>query len=102
MKEPSAHVSVRHQTPKTTLSAPSNTSSEVQLPFQEFQKLAGTLPETIDPSDLDTLNSALRYLFIFLREASRQFYEEGDDGRSAAFYALAAYWMFVTAFQPRY
>ena len=100
VKKPSASVSDRPT--QMTPSASSNTSSEVQLPFQEFQKLAGTLPETIAPSDLDTLNSALRYLFIFLREASRQFYEEGDDGRSAAFYALAAYWMFVTAFQPRY
>jgi hypothetical protein len=97
VKKPSASVSDRPT--QMTPSASSNTS-EVQLLFQEFQKLAGTLPETIAPCDLDTLNSALRYLFIFLREASRQFYEEGDDGRSAAFYALAAYWMFVTAFRP--
>src|SRR6185437_7361003 len=97
-KKPSTPKSVRNRTPKTTSSGPSNAASGIQLPFQEFQKLAGTLPETIVPSDLDMLNSALRYLFIFLREASRQFYEEGDDGRSAAFYALAAYWMFVAAF----
>jgi hypothetical protein len=97
-KKPSASMSDRPT--QTTLSASSNTLPEAQLLSQEFQKLAGTLPETIAPSDLDTLNSALRYLFIFLREASRQFHEEGDDGRSAAFYALTAYWMFVTAFQP--
>jgi len=68
VKKPSASVSDRPT--QMTPSASSNTS-EVQLLFQEFQKLAGTLPETIAPSDLDTLNSALRYLFIFLREASR-------------------------------
>src|SRR5215831_3782321 len=67
-KKPSASVSDRPT--QTTLLASSNTLSEVQLPFQEFQKLAGTLSETIAPSDLDTLNSALRYLFVFLREAS--------------------------------
>jgi hypothetical protein len=99
-KKRSAPQSVRHRTPKTTLSAPSNASLEIRLPFQEFQKLAGTLTEIVGPRDLDTLNSALHHLFIFLREASRQFYEEGDGGRSAAFYALAGYWMFVTAFRP--
>ena len=71
-KKPSSPVSVRQRIRKTTLSASSNASSEVQLPFQEFQKLAGTLSETIAPCDLDTLSSALRYLFIFLREARRQ------------------------------
>jgi hypothetical protein len=80
-KKPSAPQSIRHQTPKATSSAPSATSSKVQLPFQEFQKLAGTLSEIVGPCDLDTLNSALHYLFIFLREASRQFYEEADEGR---------------------
>jgi hypothetical protein len=100
MKAKKPSTSVSDQPTQTTRPASSNTLSEVQLPFQEFQNLAGKLPEKIAPSDLDTVNSALRYLFIFLREASRQFYQEGDDGRSAAFYALAAYWMFVTAFRP--
>ncbi len=98
-KKPSAPQSVQHRISKT-VSAPSDASSEIQLPFHEFQKLAGTLTEIVGPRDLDTLNSALHHLFIFLREASRQFYENGDGGRSAAFYALAGYWMFVTAFRP--
>jgi hypothetical protein len=90
--------------PQATVKRPSrNTATtaidDQPLPHLDFQNLKGTLPEIIRPSDLDTLNLALRYLFDFLREAKRQFEVEEDAGRSAAFYALAAFWMFIVAFE---
>jgi len=69
-------------------------------PHHEFlDRAKGTLPEIISVADLDTLNSALSFLFTFLRKARRQYDEEGDNGRSGAFTALAAYWMFVVIFR---
>src|SRR5262245_32478144 len=59
----------------------------------------GTLPESITEVDLEMLNTALRFLFARLREARRQFECEEDDGRAAAFTALAATWMFITLFK---
>ena len=53
-------------------------------PHHEFlDRAKGTLPEIISVADLDTLNSALSFLFTFLRKARRQYDEEGD-GMAAA------------------
>jgi hypothetical protein len=60
-KKPSASVSDRPA--QTTLLASSNTLSEVQLLFQEFQKLAGTLSETIAPSEHAQFGAALPFYF---------------------------------------
>lgn len=78
----------------------SSIQSQGQPAYREFlDRAKGTLPEIIGDSDLDTLNSALGFLFAHLREARRQFEQEGDAGRFAAFTALAAYWMFVVVFK---
>jgi hypothetical protein len=70
-----------------------------QPPFLEFLSRAqGTLPEIISEAQLDTVNSALRFLFTHLRQARRQFHEE-KDGRAGAFTALGAYWMFIVLFE---
>src|SRR5262249_21866420 len=71
-----------------------------QYPHVKFaDRNKGTLPESITEVDLETLNTALRFLFARLREARRQFESEGDDGRAGAFTALAATWMFITLFK---
>jgi len=71
-----------------------------QPPFLEFSNRAtGTLPESIGASELETLNLGLRFLFALLREARRQFDQEGDNGRLGAFTALGALWRFVTLFE---
>jgi hypothetical protein len=59
----------------------------------------GKLPETISPSDLPNLNSALEILFADLRRASRLFQEHGDSGRAGAAEALGAVWRFVALFE---
>jgi hypothetical protein len=67
-----------------------------------IQRFAGSLPEKIDQSDIDTLNTGLGHLFARLREARRLFDEEKDNGRAAAFSALGAMWQFVMLFKsPR-
>jgi hypothetical protein len=74
--------------------------SQDQYPHVKFaDRNKGTLPESITEVDLETLNTALRFLFARLREARRQFESEGDDGRAGAFTALAATWMFITLFK---
>jgi hypothetical protein len=68
-------------------------------PYLKFlNQTKGTLPEILGETHLKTLNLALGVLFTHLREARRQFEQEGDDGRSAAFTALGAYWMFIVLF----
>lgn len=59
----------------------------------------GTFPEIITEAHLETLNFALRFLFARLREARRQFHDQNEDGRSAAFIALGAIWQFVVLFR---
>jgi hypothetical protein len=82
-------------TPKT---AP--TTGPLEPPDQEFlDRATGTLPEIIAETDLETLNSALGFLFARLREARRRFDQEGDNGRGGAIAALAAFWRFVVLFK---
>src|SRR5262245_6986226 len=50
-------------------------------------------------SDLDTLNSGLRFLFADPRCAQRLYREEGDNGRVGASAALGAIWRFVMLFK---
>ncbi len=55
---------------------------EEQPPNLQFLKrYQGTLAEIIRGSDLVVLNAALNFLFTRLREARRQFEQEGDGGR---------------------
>ena len=73
------------------------------IEWREFwDRVKHTLPERIEEADLNTLNSALELLFGRLREARAQFDNEGDDGRLAAFTALAAFWQFITLFRTPY
>jgi hypothetical protein len=75
--------------------------SALQLPpHREFlNRYEGALPETIDTTNLIILNAALAFLFAHLREARRQFAQEGDAGRAGAFTALGALWQFVALFE---
>jgi hypothetical protein len=69
-------------------------------PFLKFWKQANkTLPETIGKADLSRLNKALKFLFNRLREARKQFEQEGDNGRQGACTALSAFWQFITLFE---
>ena len=73
---------------------------EEQPPNLQFLKrYQGTLAEIIRGSDLVVLNAALNFLFTRLREARRQFEQEGDAGRLGAFTALGALWQFVVLFE---
>jgi hypothetical protein len=56
----------------------------------------GSLPETITERDLETLNSGLDFLFAWLRQARRQY--DQDGGRVAAFTALGAMSQFIMLF----
>ncbi len=68
-------------------------------PHLEFvDRVQGTLPEIVTEADLDTLNSALSFLFSHLREARRRFDQENDNGRFGAFTALGGLWQFVVLF----
>jgi hypothetical protein len=82
---------------RRTRGAPLPLEKQQYLEFLERAK--GTLPEIVTEADLDKLNSALSFLFALLRQARRQFDEEGDAGRKGAFTALGAYWMFVALFK---
>lgn len=75
--------------------------SAPQLPLHlEFlNRYQGTLPEIIGKANLAILNAALGFLFAHLREARRQFEQEGDAGRAGAFTALGALWQFVALFE---
>jgi len=75
-----------------------DTNNQLPPHVEFFARFKGTLPEVITQSDLERLNSALSFLFAGLREASRQFYQETDDGRSAAFTALGFCWKFIALF----
>ena len=71
-----------------------------QAPFLEFlDRYSSTLPESISQADLIVLNAALSFLFAHLREARRQFDEEGDAGRLGAFTALGALVQFILLFK---
>jgi hypothetical protein len=78
-------------------------SSALQLllpPHLEFlNRYQGSLPEIIGKANLVVLNSALGFLFAHLREARRQFEQEGDAGRAGAFTALGALGQFVVLFE---
>jgi len=75
-------------------------ATDAEPPFRKFWNQAkGTIPDIVGEADLSTLNSALDFLFSRLRVAQEQFYQEGDNGRRGAFTALAASWMFITAFR---
>ena len=64
-----------------------------------FDRYKGTLPESISQADLILLNAALSFLFAHLREARRQFDEEGDAGRLGAFTARGALVQFILIFK---
>jgi hypothetical protein len=84
----------------TTNRARATIPPQEQPPYREFlDRNQGTLPEFIGKTHLDTLNSALGFLFARLREARRLFDQEGDNGRTGAFTALAAAWMFIVLFK---
>jgi hypothetical protein len=65
-----------------------------------FTHNKGTLPEVITSSELQTLNSALRFLFASLREI-RPLYQnaEAEDRRRAICVALSFYCRFIQLFQ---
>jgi hypothetical protein len=60
---------------------------------------AGSLPEAVAESDLDRLNSGLRFLFADLRSAQRLYRQKEDNGRAGASAALGAMWRFVVLFK---
>jgi hypothetical protein len=64
-----------------------------------FYRYKGTLPDSISQADLIPLNAALSFLFAHLRQARRQFDEEGDAGRFGAFTALGALVQFILIFK---
>jgi hypothetical protein len=82
-------------------STPPDAKSREKLPaFLEFLgRYRHTLPEIIGQADLIVLNAALGFLFAHLREARRQFVEEGDAGRLGAFTALGALVQFILLFK---
>jgi hypothetical protein len=59
----------------------------------------GSLPDKISERDLEVLNQGLRDLFALMRRARRQYEDERDNGRAAAFTALAAFWRFLALFE---
>jgi hypothetical protein len=59
----------------------------------------GALPEKITEKDLEILNQGLDHWRALLREARRQYDEDIDDGRAAAFTALAATWQLIVLFK---
>jgi hypothetical protein len=63
-----------------------------------LKQFFGTLQVPIVEGDLATLNTGLTFLFALLRRARRQYDEEADGGRHAAFTALGAMWPFVALF----
>jgi hypothetical protein len=75
--------------------------SALQQPphLEFFNRYEGALPEIIGTANLAILNAALGFLFAHLRDARRQFEQEGDAGRAAAFTALGALWQFVALFE---
>jgi hypothetical protein len=74
-------------------------AADGEPPFLKFWNQAkGTLPETIGEADLNTLNSALGFLFGRLRQAQARFEREGDNDRQSIFSALGAFWSFITLF----
>ena len=75
---------------------------EQPLHTQFLDQCEGTLPEVLDEHALDTLNIGLAFVFALLREAKRQFDEEGDAGRAAAFTAMGALWQFAALFEKPY
>jgi hypothetical protein len=75
------------------------TQSDDGQPHLDFlNRYKGTLPEKIAESELETLNSGLGFLFAWMREARRLYYEGGDNGRAAALIALEAMWQFIMLF----
>lgn len=75
-------------------------SSDENPPHLVFlEQHRGTLPEAISEADLEVLNLALGLLFSRLREARRQFTQDGDNGRLGAFTALGSLWQFVALFE---
>jgi hypothetical protein len=67
--------------------------------LQFLNQYRGTFPEVIGGDRLLALNAALNFLFAHLREARRQFEQEGDAGRSGAYTALGALWQFIVLFE---
>jgi hypothetical protein len=57
----------------------------------------GSLPETLAPGDLKTLNSGLRFLLADLRAAGSEF---GENRRHGSVMALGALMRFIILFKP--
>jgi hypothetical protein len=88
----------RRVSSRSSKSKADDTNNQLSPHVEFFTRFKGTFPEVITQSDLGRLNWALSFLFAGLREASRQFYQETDDGRSAAFTALGGCWQFIALF----
>jgi hypothetical protein len=75
-------------------------SSRQESPHLRFlNQHVGTLPEVLREADLAVLNAAFGILFDGLREARRQFEQEGDCGRAGAVTALNVLWQFIVLFE---
>jgi hypothetical protein len=85
------------------MNAPDSVSGGATKRFTRPRRLEpGVLPETLQATDLDTLNSALDFLFSRLREAREQFDKEGDHGRLGAANALSSLLQFIAHFRAPY
>jgi hypothetical protein len=70
-----------------------------EAPESESATAALSLPEKIEPADLEALNQAIGALFVLLRHA-RDLSLGEPHGRQGAVVALHAVWGFLTRFEP--
>ena len=70
-----------------------------ESPESESATAALSLPEKIEPADLEALNQAIGALMVLLRHA-RDLSLGEPHGRQGAVVALHAVWGFLTRFEP--
>jgi hypothetical protein len=88
----------RRRVAATTSTGRKIEAGELPVNLLFTSRMVGTLPEAVTPSDLELLNSGLRWLFADLRRAHRYFQNGEGNGRGGAVTALGALWRFVTLF----
>ena len=88
----------RRRVAATTSTGRKFEAGELPVNLQFTSRTVGTLPEAITASDLELLNSGLRWLFVDLRRAHQYFQNGEGNGRGGAVTALGALWRFGTFF----